>query len=171
MTPEQALFARDFLLSSFEHEFATTKRVLSAVPDNKRDYQPHPKSRTAAELTWHLVDSETRLLQSLFEGSMKGMGQTTPAPESIGALISYYETNFKSGIGKLKQLSGEQLAAPAPFFGMNLPLVSYLQFVLNHSVHHRGQLSTYLRPMGSAVPSIYGASGDENNAAGDSASA
>jgi uncharacterized damage-inducible protein DinB len=59
-------------------------------------------------------------------------------------------------------MTAEQLATPVDFLGVfNLPAVFYLGFVNNHSIHHRGQLAAYLRPMGSKVPSIYGGSADE----------
>ena len=65
-------------------------------------------------------------------------------------------------MAKLKAMSGEQLAKSMPFFGiMNYPAVVYLQFLNNHMIHHRGQLSTYLRAMNAHVPSIYGGSADE----------
>lgn len=66
-----------------------------------------------------------------------------------------------AAIASLKGLSAEHLAAPVQFFHMTMPAVVYLNFMLLHSAHHRGQLSAYLRPMGAKVPSIYGGSADE----------
>jgi len=81
--------------------------------------------------------------------------------KDTAALASWYDSNLAAGIQKIKSLSGEQLAKSLPFFGMELPTVTYIQFLIKHSVHHRGQLSAYLRAMGSKVPSIYGGSADE----------
>jgi hypothetical protein len=77
-------------------------------------------------------------------------------------MVSWYEQELPPKLAKLKELSGEHLATVVSFFGvMNLPNVLYLGFWDNHSIHHRGQLSTYLRAMNAHVPSIYGGSADE----------
>jgi uncharacterized damage-inducible protein DinB len=69
---------------------------------------------------------------------------------------------MKRGIERVRALSAQQLSAPLDFMGaFNLPAVAYLGFLNNHSIHHRGELATYLRPMGSKCPSIYGGSYDE----------
>jgi len=163
MTPEQALFLRDFLLQGIEGEFATTKRVLAAVPDERSDYRPDPKSRTARELAWHIVNAEVVFFNGIARGSFESSDQEPPNPTANTAeLIAYYETGFKTGLEKVKQLTGEQLAATISFFGVfNFPAVQYLTFLADHTIHHRGQLSAYLRAMGSKVPAIYGPSGDE----------
>jgi uncharacterized damage-inducible protein DinB len=137
--------------------------VLASVPDDRKDYRPHEKSYTAAELTWHIAEAETLLLRAVADGNFDNFGaERDTAPATVAGIVEYYEANFAKQVERIKQLTGEQLAAPTPFFGiLNQPLVSYLSFVSNHSIHHRGQLSTYLRPMGSTVPSIYGPSGDE----------
>jgi uncharacterized damage-inducible protein DinB len=163
MTPEQALFLRDLFLQEIQGEFATTKRVLEAVLDDKSDYRPDPKSRTARELAWHIVNTEIFFLNNIARGSFEGPTEEPPNPtKNTAELVAYYETNFKTGSEKIKQMTGEQLTATIPFFNVfNFPAVNYLTFLLNHSIHHRGQLSAYLRAMGSKVPAIYGPSGDE----------
>jgi len=66
------------------------------------------------------------------------------------------------GIDRVRALSAEKLVTPIDFFGVfNLPGAFYLGFLNNHCIHHRGQLATYLRPMGAKCPSIYGGSYDE----------
>jgi uncharacterized damage-inducible protein DinB len=173
MTTEQALFLRDFLLQGIEGEFAATKQVLAAIPDKQSDYKPDPKSRTARELAWHIVTSEIAFFNDIARGSFEGSEQEAPNPtKSTAELVTYYETNFKAGVEKIRKLSGEQLAKTIPFFGVfNLPAAQYLSFLANHTIHHRGQLSAYLRPMGSKVPAIYGPSGDAMWEAGEGAGA
>lgn len=87
-----------------------------------------------------------------------------PLPDSIknsADLAAWYTDNFAARFEKLTKLSNEQLLKIVDFRGMfQLPAVMYLNFLLHHSIHHRGQLSTYLRPMGAKVPSIYGESYD-----------
>jgi len=76
-------------------------------------------------------------------------------------LVGWYDQNFTPRFEALTKLSGEQLVKTVDFRGMfQLPAVMYLNFILSHSIHHRGQLSVYLRPMGGKVPSIYGESYD-----------
>ncbi len=87
-----------------------------------------------------------------------------PRPESIqspATLNGWYSENFETRLNRVAELSGEQLTKIVDFRGtFQLPAVMYLGFILHHSVHHRGQLSMYLRPMGAKVPSIYGESFD-----------
>ena len=163
MTSEQAVFLRDFLLSAIEEEFAATKRVLAAVPDEQADYRPEPKSRSARELAWHIVDTEILFFASIARGSFPETGEESPNPtRDTAELVAHYEAEFKRGAERIRQLTGEQLAAKLNFFGVaDLPAVAYLSWLNNHTIHHRGQLSAYLRPMGSKVPAIYGPSGDE----------
>jgi uncharacterized damage-inducible protein DinB len=69
---------------------------------------------------------------------------------------------MKRGVARVAKMTPEQLMTPINFYNVfNLPAVLYLGFLINHSIHHRGELATYLRPMGSKVPSIYGGSYDE----------
>ncbi len=93
-----------------------------------------------------------------------GFGEHKEAgvPDTVTGIVAQYESGMASGMAKLKAMSGEDLAKPMPFFGiMNFPAVVYLQFLNNHMIHHRGQLSTYIRAMNAHVPSIYGGSADE----------
>ena len=83
-------------------------------------------------------------------------------PQTAAEVAAWYEENVKRGMARVEALTAEQLLTPVEFFGVfNLPSVFYLGFLNNHSIHHRGELATYLRPMGSKVPSIYGGSYDE----------
>ncbi len=81
---------------------------------------------------------------------------------NITDLVNWYETNFLRAANRVRAMTPEQLATPVDFAGVfKMPAVFYLGFVNNHSVHHRGQLAAYLRPMGSRVPPIYGRSVDK----------
>jgi hypothetical protein len=83
-------------------------------------------------------------------------------PKNSAELVEWYEKSFKQAADRVRAMSPEQLGTPIEFFGVfNLPAVAYLGFLNNHSIRHRGELATYLRPMGSKVPSIYGGSYDE----------
>jgi uncharacterized damage-inducible protein DinB len=83
-------------------------------------------------------------------------------PKTVAEVVEWYGKNMKSGADRVAALSAEQLLTPVNFLGaFNFPAIFYMAFLNNHSIHHRGELATYLRPMGSKVPSIYGGSYDE----------
>lgn len=161
MNPEQAKFLCRFILETIKNEHETTKKVIRAVPDDKKSYKPETKSKTAHELAWHLASSELWFLDGVIKGKFEMTGEEPPLPPTISAILEAYESGHRNLISQVADLSGEKLAAVSEFFGMKFPNVVYLNFLVLHSSHHRGQLSTYLRPMGSKVPSIYGGSADE----------
>lgn len=172
MTAEQAVFLRDFLLPGIEGEYRTTRRILGAVPDEQSDYRPDPKSRTARELAWHIVATDLDFLKGIAAGDFTSMVEVPNPTSSMAEMIALYDREFPAGIEQLRSLTGEQLAKMIHFFGVfNYPTVTYLSFLSNHSIHHRGQLSAYLRAMGSQVPAIYGPSGDEMWSEGNTATA
>lgn len=161
MTPEQAVGLRDYFVSSLRSESQTTGRVLSAVPDDKASYKPHETSMSAQDLAAHIAMVDQWFLQSIADGSFtrpENPGGEMPKPSQLAAA---YKENMPGLIDKVTALNGEQLAKEIEFFTFKLPAVVYLDFCIKHGVHHRGQLSTYLRPMGAKVPSIYGGSADE----------
>jgi uncharacterized damage-inducible protein DinB len=161
MTPEFAATFRDLMLDGITRELQITKRVLAAVPDARSDYRPDPHARTAWELAWHLVNTDVQFLDGI--GDLKfTMNTPESKPKTIAELIDWYERNFTRAANKVRSLTPEQLLTPVDFMGaFNFPAVFYFGFLNNHSIHHRGELATYLRPMGSKVPSIYGGSYDE----------
>jgi len=159
----EARFLLNFLLPQIRNETATTRKVLAAVPADKGDYRPHPASKSALELAWHLASSDYWFLESILRGQFSaeegGMPSQLRSPADVAA---WYENNVPPLVDRLSDLSDEQLLREVPFFGlMSWPAVGYLLLAIVHGVHHRGQLSAYLRPMGGKVPSIYGGSADE----------
>src|SRR5262245_1488571 len=159
MTQEQSLTILNAVaIPSLVNEQPTTRRVIEAILPDKGGYQPDPFSRTAIDLAWHIVSAENRFIEAVCEGAFaltpRPQPETIRTPADVGR---WYEEQFTRNIARAKGLSGEQLIRRIDFRGiLSFPAVVYLQVGLNHSIHHRGQLSTYLRPMGSKVPSIYG---------------
>ena len=161
MTPEQAKTMARFFLDTMKSESETTKKVIRAVPEDKKNYKPDPKSMTAHELAWHIASAEVWFLTLVLNGA-PDMSEPPPAPATISAILEWYQSNYAAKVNEVERLAADKLTAIIPFFGiMEMPAVSYLNMMNLHSAHHRGQLSTYLRPMGSKVPSIYGGSADE----------
>jgi uncharacterized damage-inducible protein DinB len=160
LTKEYIVTYRDMMCGGLEREMATTKKVIAAVPDGGHDYQPDPKARTAKELAWHLAAEDVKFLDGI--ANLGFNMKAGPALATSAEMAAWYETNFTSRLAKVRAMTAEQLLTPVDFFGVfNLPSALYLGFLNNHSVHHRGELVVYLRPMGSKVPSIYGPSADE----------
>ena len=161
MTPEVALGYRAITLDGFKNEVEITKKVIAAVPDAKSDYRPDANARTAKELAWHIANTDIQFLDGIADLKF-GMESPENKPQTSAEVVAWYDENIKRGLARIAQMTPEQLMTPVEFFGVfNLPAAFYLGFLNNHSVHHRGELSTYLRPMGSKVPSIYGGSYDE----------
>jgi uncharacterized damage-inducible protein DinB len=152
------------MLDGLANELETTKRVLAAVPEDKCDgYRPDPNARNGRELAWHIANSDIQFLDGIADLKFS---MDTPEganmPKTIAEIVAWYDSNFKRAADRVRALSPEQLMTPIDFFGVfNLPAAFYLGFLNNHSIHHRGELATYLRPMGSKVPNIYGGSYDE----------
>jgi len=167
MNPEQGKFLCKIFCDTIQNEFETTKKVIRAVPDDKKSYKPDPKSMTAHELAWHIATSEVFFLDGVLAGKFEMSGEQPAPPPTIGAILEWYDNVHKERIAKLQSLAADKLVQSLEFFGvMQLPAVAFLNLMNLHTSHHRGQLSTYLRPMGAKVPSIYGGSADEPFQAG-----
>jgi uncharacterized damage-inducible protein DinB len=163
VTPEFACTYRDMMLEGLAREAQTTRKVLAAVPEGKKDFRPDPNARTAWELAWHIANTDVQFLDGIADGKFN-MESPDEAhkPKTVAELVQWYDESIARGSERVQKLSSEQLITPIDFFGVfHLPGAFYLGFLNNHSIHHRGQLATYLRPMGAKCPSIYGGSYDE----------
>jgi len=165
--PEQANFLSvSLFLPGIKNEQRITKSVIEAIPADRGDYRPDDVSKSALELAWHIVATEMRFMEAVADGQFDFTPR--PRPDSIQTsadLAAWYTENFEPRFEKLTVLSNEQLTKIIDFRGIfQLPAVMYLNFIINHSIHHRGQLSVYLRPMGGKVPAIYGESYDSAEA-------
>jgi uncharacterized damage-inducible protein DinB len=167
LTPDQAkLILTATALPSLRADHPMTKKVIAAIPAEKADYRPDGILRSAIDLAWHIVASEVRFLEAVASGAFDFSGGARPesirTPEDV---VDWYSERFAKDVDRLKQMSGDQLIKIIDFRGLfQWPAVLYVQLGLSHSIHHRGQLSTYLRPMGAKVPSIYGESYDAREA-------
>jgi uncharacterized damage-inducible protein DinB len=167
MTPDQARFLlHDVYLGTLKNESRTTKSILAAVPAEKTDYRPDPISKTANELLRHIAAADNRFVETVINGFF----DTNPSmiPENIktpAEVASWYAERYAKNFEALVNTSPEKLVKIVDFRGMfQKPAVTFLIFGLNHTIHHRGQLSSYLRCMGAKVPAIYGESYDSAQA-------
>src|ERR1700749_3518718 len=166
MQPEQGAFLLQVELKVIKNEHDTTKRVIQAMPENHGDYKPDPFAKTGLELAWHIAATEKRLLAGVVNAGFDF--SPMPRPDTVrkpAEIASWYDDAFAENFSKLEKLSPEQTVKIVDFRGMfQLPAVSYVGFACRHTIHHRGQLSAYLRAMGGKVPSIYGESYDSAEA-------
>jgi len=163
MNPNQAKTVADFLIADLENEMQTTLRVLGAVPNAHFDYRPDTKSKTALGLVRHITLEDEWLLNCVADGAF------TPPPDDSDACgimnpadaVARYQEKVPAALNRVRALPAEKLTDVIDLFGlMQMPGINFLSMAAKHSVHHRGQLSTYLRPMGGNVPGIYGPSAD-----------
>ena len=141
-----------------ENESKTTRNVIARIPEGST-YRPDPKSRTASEIAWQIACEEKMLIEALETG--KAEWNPPPAPATIKDLLDIYEMQCADIVRRLKALPRARWDGLLEFFGNERPASPMAWSFLFDIVHHRGQISTYLRPMGSTVPQIYGPSGDE----------
>ncbi len=158
MTNESAQAIRDFLLSELRAEFAATCKVIAAVPARTSNYKPSAKCMSGLELAAHIALAETFFLRGVIDGNFDWKKQEFADP---AAVLAYYKGEVPPLLDQVAALPAEKLAAPIQLHAWALPAVNYLALDLKHGIHHRGQLSSYLRPMGSKVPSIYGPTADD----------
>jgi uncharacterized damage-inducible protein DinB len=167
ITAEQAhLFVHNVILGILKTESRTTRSVLAAVPGANLDYRPDPCAKTARELMRHIASADNFFLKSVVDGvfapgSVK-IPQDVNTPEEI---VEWYDREYAKNFDAVTELSGEELIRMVNFRGLfERPAYTFLHAGLVHAIHHRGQLSTYLRPMGGKVPAIYGESYDSAEA-------
>lgn len=150
---EKSLFTK-----FWTNESKTTRNVLAKIPEGS-DYRPDPKSRTAREIAWQIVCEEKMIIDALENG--KADWAPPPVPSSIDEVVQAYDRQSEEIAKRWKALPADRWDGTLEFFGSERPASPMAWSFLFDIVHHRGQISTYLRPMGSTVPRIYGPSGDE----------
>ena len=155
-------------LNAYEREHETTMKVLRAFPPEKSELQPHPKSKPARELAW-IFTLERGLgkagLNNAFASGQVG-GGPPPAPEKWEDVVDAAEKSHAEFREVFNSFTDEQLLEPIKFFAgpktlVDVPRIEFAWFLLCDEIHHRGQLSVYLRMAEGKVPSIYGPSLDE----------
>lgn len=162
----------DFYLPEFEHEMVTTRAVLARVPEARADWRPHPKSRPLGELAQHAANlvGFAELIVRQTERDVAPVGGPPVVPvafTSSAALLASFDANVVAARAAIAGATDAELMVPwslkrggAPFF--TLPRAAVLRsFLLSHLIHHRGQLSVYLRLLDVPLPPIYGPTADE----------
>ena len=166
---DQAKAIADAMTTLWLDELPATIRVLGAVSDANRDYRPDPRSRSAWELATHIAISDNWFLDSIAQGEFhadreKAKAAAAALPD-VNSVVALYKETVPAKLERLREMPADGLAEVVDFFGMmQKSRAAWIGFANNHSVHHRGQLSTHLRSMGCKVPDIYGPSADSEQA-------
>jgi uncharacterized damage-inducible protein DinB len=162
---------KEALLPEFDHEMGTTRRLLERLPESELSWKPHAKSMSLGGLATHLTQIPqwvgTIVNESYFDLATPGVG---PAPElkTRSDILSTFDKHVAQARAQMAGKSDPELMMPWSLKQgdkelFTLPRIAALRsFLLNHSIHHRGQLSVYLRLKDVPVPSIYGPSADES---------
>ncbi|MBL8136250.1 MAG: DinB family protein [Acidobacteria bacterium] len=165
MTPHEARAAVNVIGTQLQHEWMTTVKVLEAIPEANKDWKPEEKGRSAWDLAVHLAGADIWFLDSILAGGFssdpEGENKLKAAAPTPAKLAAWYKHEFPKKLEQVLALPDVKFTEIIDFYGMKNPAIVYLNFCLVHGVHHRGQLSAYLRPMGGKVPAIYGGSADE----------
>jgi uncharacterized damage-inducible protein DinB len=156
----------DALLPEFDQEMATTRRVLERVPSDQGAWKPHPKSFSMAHLAQLVSRMPGWITQMMKETRLDLSAAPNYSNETTEALLADFDRNVKEARAALAAAQDEDFSAPwslgsgdRVFFTM--PRGAVVRQTINHLVHHRGQLTVYLRLVNVPVPSIYGPTADE----------
>ena len=157
--------ARHALLESYRRESATTLKILRAYPAEHADMRPHASSNSAQQIAWTFA-IENALMEAALRNEFRMPPSFPPMPERWVDCVDAYEQGVARVTSLLESVPDEAMAETVPFMTgprqfEDVSKLSLCTLMLNDSIHHRGQLSVYLRITGAKVPSIYGPSRDE----------
>lgn len=155
---------REFFANRLAHEVPAFLKVIRALPEGKLDYKPHERNTAAGQLAWQIA-TEVGSLQELFRTGDINYEQG-PTPSSVDEIASAFERNAQQTIDAIKSTSDERWDGPGRFlWGGQVAWAATVSEIawgfLFDMIHHRGQLTAYIRPMGGKVPAVYGPSGDD----------
>lgn len=154
---------REFFKQTLSAEFDRFRNVLAALPADKLDYKPDPKARSAGELVGHLIGHNQDLVELLTDGCINHRNQVAFA--TLEEAVEMFDRSYRDITARLEAANDDAWMTPGDFkvgdnVIMNAPAQALAWMMLLDAIHHRGQLSTHIRPMGGKVPPIYGPSAD-----------
>jgi uncharacterized damage-inducible protein DinB len=159
------------LIQEFDSEAATTRRVLERVPQDRLTWKPHPKSMSLGTLALHVAASPGFIAEWAVQDHVEMSGEMDPSPEptTTSEVLAVHDEGVKktkaalTAIGDAGMMKDWKMTTKDGTTIMGMPKIALVRsIVLNHTYHHRGQLSVYLRLLDVPVPAIYGPSADEN---------
>jgi len=158
----------DSVVMELDQEAKTTRRLLERVPEDKLSWMPHPKSMSLGRLALHIAGSQGFLAGIAALDTFELGAIPEVEAKSRKEILDTFDqsvANAKQSLGKLTdaQLISTWTMTKGGKVLMSMPRIGFIRaIVMNHQIHHRGQLSVYLRMLDVPLPSIYGPSADEN---------
>ena len=149
----------------FTRENATTRRVLAAIPEDAAEFRPHPRAKTTRELA-ALFAFDQGAIAAALTGDWQWPPLRGDTPATLGEALAAYDATAQAVLRALAAAPETRLFDTVPFMigpnqSADVRVIDVMWFMVLDSIHHRGQMSIYLRMVGAKVPSIYGPSGDE----------
>ncbi|MGH9715622.1 MAG: DinB family protein [Candidatus Acidiferrales bacterium] len=156
---------KEFFLKYWEKEAPATRKVIGRIPQDRCEYRADPKARTALEIAWLIVREEIVLGDGMEKGVLNWV--EVAAPATVAEIVAEYDRQHDAITKRLRAIPASAWEKQIPFLFNGQEAMKEIGYDMAWSflldqIHHRGQLSTYLRPMGAKVPSIYGPSADES---------
>ena len=155
------MITKENLLKLFNKEYATTLKVMRAYPEDKLDFTPHERSQSAKRIMSTFVFEMFLMESYVFGEKLDRAAFQNYAPGDLKTLIDDFEKQTSNVVAKLEKLSGEDMNKIIEFAGAKIVADEFMLMMLFDQIHHRGQMSVYIRLAGGKVPSIYGPSGDD----------
>ncbi|HXX21435.1 MAG TPA: DinB family protein [Candidatus Acidoferrum sp.] len=155
---------KEFFIRYWEKEAPATRKVIGRIPEGRSDYRADPKARTAREIAWLITQEEAALVDGLENAAFTWV--EVPCPGTVAEVLAQYDQQQDALAKRLHSIPASHWDDKLPFLVDGKEVMrewgnDWAWGFLHDEIHHRGQLSTYLRPMGAKVPAIYGASADE----------
>ena len=160
----------EHLMAEIEREGKSTERILSVVPADKLDWKPHVKSMSLGDLAWHIAVLPKNAILGLEVGERDvATARPTPRPENVTDIVGGFKQNISDLRSVLLAFDDQRLLTEKFAFKNSgevitaFPKAAFIRTVMmNHTIHHRGQLTVYLRLLDVPVPAMYGRTADEN---------
>ena len=163
MTPDQAKTILEYAVSVSRREVATTAKTIAAANPDSLAYKPSEKCMSAGDLIWHIASAEVAILNGAVDGTFDFARKRPDDVQTPAQVASWFTANANAALDRCAAMDGDGAAKIVDFHGVfQQPAFGFVTMATNHTIHHRGQLSSYLRPMGGKVPAIYGMSADDN---------
>lgn len=157
-----------FFMKELNSEYKATRTCLERIPESLFEYKPHPKSMNLGYLSLLVAEIPLWIKHMVTDGEIDFVTFKHFSPATTKELVDHFEDNMDAARGALQETNDEALQSPFVLKAngqilYSAPKISDIGTTLNHWVHHRGQLTVYMRLNDIAVPSIYGPSADDKN--------
>ena len=158
---EQKHMTKQELLKLAKKEFATTLKVMHAFPEGKITFTPHERSQEAGRLMSTFIFEMYLCTSFVFGDALDRDKFKNYKPESLNSLIADFEKETTHIAERLEKITDAELSKTIEFGGAKFTTPEFILMMLCDQIHHRGQLTVYLRMAGGKIPSIYGPSADD----------